>query len=397
MGGTSTDVGLIEDGVPQVSGELELEYAHADPRADGRRAHDRRRRRLDRLGRCGRHAAGRPGERRRHGRGRSATAAAAREPTITDANLVLGRLNPDRAARRRPSGDARPCARRSSRTRSASRSASTPMRRPPPSCASPTTAWPARCAWCRCRAATIRATSRCSPSAAPGRCTPRRWRASSAIPTVLVPARPGITNALGCVVADLRHDYVRTVNKPLVGARRCRRSRGIYAEQTAERRRDDRSARACRCASCAACCSADMQFQGQSHILSVGVDRADIGVEGLRKAFAAAYWPPLRHRAGGDPAGAGQPPHRGDRRAAGDLARGARGRPSARRRLTAAQVGERPRLVRRRLARRRRSMRASKLPRRRARSRGRRSSSSSIARPSSSRATGSSRTSLAIC
>ena len=35
------------------------------------------------------------------------------------------------------------------------------------------------------------------------------------IPTVLVPARPGITNALGCVVADLRHDYVRTINKPL--------------------------------------------------------------------------------------------------------------------------------------------------------------------------------------
>ena len=35
--------------------------------------------------------------------------------------------------------------------------------------------------------------------------------------------------------------------------------------------------------------SADMQFQGQSHILSVGVERADIGVEGLRRAFAAAY------------------------------------------------------------------------------------------------------------
>ena len=40
--------------------------------------------------------------------------------------------------------------------------------------------WPAPSAWCRCRAATIRATSRCSPSAAPGRCTRRRWRASSA-------------------------------------------------------------------------------------------------------------------------------------------------------------------------------------------------------------------------
>ena len=35
------------------------------------------------------------------------------------------------------------------------------------------------------------------------------------IPRVLVPARPGITNALGCVVADLRHDFVRTVDRPL--------------------------------------------------------------------------------------------------------------------------------------------------------------------------------------
>src|SRR5690606_6686610 len=35
------------------------------------------------------------------------------------------------------------------------------------------------------------------------------------LPTVLVPARPGITNALGCVVADLRHDFVNTINQPL--------------------------------------------------------------------------------------------------------------------------------------------------------------------------------------
>ena len=32
------------------------------------------------------------------------------------------------------------------------------------------------------------------------------------IPRVLVPARPGITNAFGCLVADLRHDLVNTVN-----------------------------------------------------------------------------------------------------------------------------------------------------------------------------------------
>ncbi|TJU91579.1 MAG: hydantoinase/oxoprolinase family protein, partial [Mesorhizobium sp.] len=35
------------------------------------------------------------------------------------------------------------------------------------------------------------------------------------LPKVVVPARPGITNALGCVVADLRHDFVNTVNQPV--------------------------------------------------------------------------------------------------------------------------------------------------------------------------------------
>src|SRR6185437_11169043 len=34
-----------------------------------------------------------------------------------------------------------------------------------------------------------------------------------AIPRVLVPARPGITSALGCLVADVRHDFVKTVNQ----------------------------------------------------------------------------------------------------------------------------------------------------------------------------------------
>ncbi len=109
-----------------------------------------------------------------------------------------------------------------------------------------------------------------------------------AIPTVLVPARPGITNALGCVVADLRHDYVRTVNKPLSAVNDADVER-IYAEQKAEGeatiRREGVPVRELR-----AVYNVDMQFQGQSHILSVSVDRPDIGVAGLHKAFAAAYW-----------------------------------------------------------------------------------------------------------
>jgi len=109
-----------------------------------------------------------------------------------------------------------------------------------------------------------------------------------AIPTVLVPARPGITNALGCVVADLRHDYVRTVNKPLSVLDDATVAR-IYAEQSAEGEatigREGVPVRELRRVH-----TADMQFQGQSHILSVGVDRPDIGVAGLHQAFAAAYF-----------------------------------------------------------------------------------------------------------
>jgi N-methylhydantoinase A len=36
--------------------------------------------------------------------------------------------------------------------------------------------------------------------------------------------------------------------------------------------------------------SADMQFAGQSHILSVGVESPGISIAELHKAFAAAYW-----------------------------------------------------------------------------------------------------------
>src|SRR6266576_5214233 len=95
MGGTSTDVGLIEDAVPQVSGELELEYAmpihvpmvdvHTIGAGGGSIAS------VDAAGmlRVGPESAGaRPGP-ICYGRGGN-------EPTITDANLILGRLNPDR-------------------------------------------------------------------------------------------------------------------------------------------------------------------------------------------------------------------------------------------------------------------------------------------------------------
>lgn len=285
MGGTSTDVGLIENAVPQVSGELELEYAmpihvpmvdvHTIGAGGGSIAS------VDAAGmlRVGPESAGaRPGP-ICYGRG-------GEEPTITDANLVLGRLNPDRLlgvdhpvtldhvkklfedkVGKRLGLDAEAAA------AAVLRIANDRM------------------------AGAIRLVSlsrghdpRDFALFAFGGAGPLHSTALArelAIPTVLVPARPGITNALGCVVADLRHDFVRTVNKPLSQIDDSTIAR-IYAEQVAEGERTiEREGVPVR--ELRAIHTADMQFQGQSHILSVGIEAPTIGVAGLHKAFAAAY------------------------------------------------------------------------------------------------------------
>ncbi|TAN55306.1 MAG: hydantoinase/oxoprolinase family protein, partial [Betaproteobacteria bacterium] len=95
MGGTSTDVGLILEGVPQVSSELEIEYAmpvhvpmvdvHTIGAGGGSVAYLGE----DGMLRVGPRSAGAHPGPICYGRGGV-------EPTITDANLVLGRLNAER-------------------------------------------------------------------------------------------------------------------------------------------------------------------------------------------------------------------------------------------------------------------------------------------------------------
>lgn len=286
MGGTSTDVGLIEDAVPQVSGELELEYAmpihvpmvdvHTIGAGGGSIAS------VDAAGmlRVGPESAGaRPGP-ICYGRGGT-------EPTITDANLILGRLDPDRLlgvdnkvtldrvrelalekVGKRLGLDAEAAAAAilriaNDRMAGAIRLVSLSRGHDP-------------------RDFALFAFGGAGPLHATA------LARELGIPTVLVPARPGITNALGCVVADLRHDYVRTVNKPLSAVDDAAVA-AIYAEQAAEGEatieREGVPVRELR-----RVLTADMQFQGQSHILSVGVESAAIGVAGLHKAFAAAYF-----------------------------------------------------------------------------------------------------------
>ena len=286
MGGTSTDVGLIEGAVPQVSGELELEYAlpihvpmvdvHTIGAGGGSIAS------VDAAGmlRVGPESAGaRPGP-ICYGRGGS-------EPTITDANLVLGRLNPHKLL-----GVDHPVTLDHVRGLIAGK-----VGRPLGLDADAAAAAILRIANDR-MAGAIRLVSlsrghdpRDFALFAFGGAGPLHAAALArelAIPTVLVPARPGITNALGCVVADMRHDFVRTVNKPLSAIDDAAVAK-IYGEQSEEGettiKREGVPVRELRRVH-----SADMQFQGQSHILSVAVDSPAIGVDGLRKAFAAAYW-----------------------------------------------------------------------------------------------------------
>jgi N-methylhydantoinase A len=108
------------------------------------------------------------------------------------------------------------------------------------------------------------------------------------IPKLLVPMRPGITNALGCVVADLRHDFVNTVNRP-VEALDMAQARGLLEAQVAEGRmllaREGVAVEGVRLLY-----SADMQFQGQSHILTVPLPGPEVSRAELQTLFDRAYW-----------------------------------------------------------------------------------------------------------
>jgi N-methylhydantoinase A len=108
------------------------------------------------------------------------------------------------------------------------------------------------------------------------------------IPKVLVPARPGITNALGCVVADLRHDFVNTINQPVasLGENIVRDvlSRQIYEgreliEKEAVRPEGIRLVH-----------SADMQFIGQTHLLNVALPSTDVTRQEIQALFEKAYF-----------------------------------------------------------------------------------------------------------
>ena len=108
------------------------------------------------------------------------------------------------------------------------------------------------------------------------------------IPEVLVPARPGITNALGCVVADLRHDFVRTINKPLDTIETEVLEQMLLKQAFDGNTLIDQEPIDINEIKIEH--SLDMQFIGQTHMLTVPMDSASMTCKEILKAFEKIYF-----------------------------------------------------------------------------------------------------------
>jgi N-methylhydantoinase A len=286
MGGTSTDVALIAGGVPEVSAELSIAYGlpihlpMVDVRTVG--AGGGSIAGLDRAGmlRVGPESAGSLPGPICFGRGGT-------RPTITDANLVLGRLDPARLLAVR---DAVPI----ERVREAfAREIGEPLGMSVEQAAEATL-----------RLGNVHMTGAIRLVSLSRGHDPRDFclfafggagplhavalAREIGIPMVLVPARPGLTNALGCLVADLRQDAVNTLNRGLddiaedeiaqtLAAQRERAMAVVLADESEVERTEVLHA-------------ADMQFRGQTHLIRVALPRPDMTRAEIQAAFEAAYF-----------------------------------------------------------------------------------------------------------
>ncbi|HJM93744.1 MAG: hydantoinase/oxoprolinase family protein [Alphaproteobacteria bacterium] len=286
MGGTSSDVGLIQGGIPATSSELQLEYGmpihvpmvdvHSIGAGGGSIAF------INDAGmlQVGPRSSGAEPGPICYGRGGV-------EPTITDANLVLGRLNPDallavdnpvslEQLRRRLLDvigepldlDAEGAAAAilqigNDRMAGAIRMVSLARGHDP-------------------RDFALFAFGGAGPLHATA------LAAELAIPQVLIPAKPGITNAIGCAVADVRHDYVNTVNQPLADVD-MDLVHSIMAEQIAQGRAIIQ-AEGVEVEELVLVHAAEMQFQGQSHMLRIPLESSEIGRADIQAAFDEAYF-----------------------------------------------------------------------------------------------------------
>ncbi|MDN5786957.1 hydantoinase/oxoprolinase family protein [Pseudorhodobacter sp.] len=280
MGGTSTDVALIKNASAPVSNEIELEYAMpihvpmVDVRTVGAGGGSIARVDAGGMLRVGPRSAGSSPGPICYGNGGT-------EPTISDANLLLGRL---------------PAARFGENQAQLSAIFETKIGKPLGLSVQAAAEAVIRIANTH-MAGAIRMVS-LSLGADPrdfalfafGGAGPLHATALAAelgIPRVLVPARPGMSNALGCVVADLRHDAVRTLSRPLDGVDMTK-VHAVLADQITQGT-DRIKAAGIELTKIRTELSADMQFIGQTHLLRVPLPNAAPTREELQQRFEAAY------------------------------------------------------------------------------------------------------------
>ena len=290
MGGTSTDVALIRNAQPSVSNEIEIEYAMpihvpmVDVRTVGAGGGSIAHVNVAGLLEVGPQSAGANPGPICYGRGGI-------EPTISDANLLLRRLDPAKLTSveggvaledvtavfdeklGRPLGldavDAAAAVIRVANTKMAGA--------------------------IRMVSLSLGADPRDFSLFAFGGAGPLHAAALArelGIPQILVPCRPGITNALGCVVADLRQDFVNAINQPLdtvdmdkvhaVFSNQVEEGTRVLQRQGVELK-DIRHT-----------FSVDMQFVGQTHLLRVALDTPTPDRAMLRRLFEETYYKRFR-------------------------------------------------------------------------------------------------------
>lgn len=108
--------------------------------------------------------------------------------------------------------------------------------------------------------------------------------------TGIVPRYPGVTSALGCVIADMRHDAVQTINRPLAELDVDELQRRIDELAAGCQRRLDSSG--VRFDEVREIVALDMLYAGQTHTLPVELPDArskPLTADSIRTAFETAY------------------------------------------------------------------------------------------------------------
>lgn len=107
------------------------------------------------------------------------------------------------------------------------------------------------------------------------------------IAAVLVPARPGVTSALGCIIADVRQDFLKSVNA-LLGELDVREVTEVLQEQAAEGK-DFLADQGAPLREVQWVRHAEMAYDGQSHLVAVPLPSGSVSLADLRRQFESTY------------------------------------------------------------------------------------------------------------